>query len=107
MGKKPKKLYRYELEVWKELPSLELKKFEILRYTPKGFWIKTEWNREKWVSNFGRSRYAQTSKREALKHYIRRKTYRNHCIMNEMERNDRTILIAKELLKKHDKQGKK
>lgn len=109
MEEKPKVnyLYRYVLEHWCGNVELKLIQFQVVRETPKGYWILAEYGREKWVSNFGRNRWAQPSKREALKHYIRRKTYRNHCIVEEIERNDKTLKEAKELLKEHDKQGKK
>ena len=50
----------------------------------------------------------QETEREALKHFVRRKTYRNVCIESEMTRNDIAIARAKELIKKEDdKQRKK
>lgn len=109
MEEKPKVnfLYRYVLEHWCGTTKLSLRKFKVTKETEKGYWIEIHYNRKKWVSNFARNRWAQPSKREALKHYIRRKMYRNHCIMEEMARNDVTIIKAKELLKEHDKQGKK
>jgi len=104
---KIKYLYRYILEHWQGAAKLTLQEYEILRETPKGVWINIGWNREKWVSNYANKRFAQPSKREALKHYIRRKIYRNHCIELEMDRNNDTLITAKALLKKNDKQGKK
>lgn len=107
MDEKPKYLYRYILEHWQGTAQISLREYEIDRFTPKGCWIKIAYGREKWVAKGSRNGYAQPSKREALKHYIRRKMYRNHCIMEEMNRNDVTIITAKQLLKEHDKQGKK
>lgn len=100
-------LYRYVLEYSFEASRVSLREFKVIKETEKGYWIEIYYNRKKWVSNFARNRWAHPSKKEALKHYIRRKIYRNHCIMDEMARNDITIIKAKELLKKHDKQGKK
>tara|TARA_R110000850_G_scaffold74602_2_gene163258 strand:- start:413 stop:733 length:321 start_codon:yes stop_codon:yes gene_type:complete len=105
--KEIKYLYRYTLEYWQGTAKINLKEYPILRYTPKGCWINIGYNREKWVSNNARTKFAQPSIREALKHYVRRKMYRNNCILNEMNRNDVTIIVAKQLLKEHDKQRKK
>lgn len=100
-------LYRYEMFHFGENASLNLIEHEVLRKTPKGFWILFKYGREKWVAENARNKFAHKTIYGALKGYIRRKTYRNHCITSEMERNDKTIIEAKRLLKKHDKQGKK
>lgn len=104
---KPVKLYRYILEYWKGSAQIALREYDIIRYTPKGYWINIGYGKEKWVMKDSSSGYARTTKRAALKHYISRKMYRNHCIISEMERNDTTLIIAKQLLREHDKQGKK
>ena len=107
MSKGTKYLYRYILEHWQGAAQITLREYKIVRYTPKGCWINIGYGREKWVANNSSSGFAKPSKRAALKHYISRKMYRNHCIMNEMARNDATLITAKKLLKEHDKQGKK
>ena len=107
MSVKGQYLYRYVLEYWEGNAKLSLRSYLIIKRTPQGYWIETGHNRKKWVSDFARARWAHPQEREALKHYIRRKTYRNHCIMDEMDRNDITIIEAKRLLQKHDKQGNK
>lgn len=102
-----KVLYRYEMFHFGETASLNLIEHEVLRRTPKGFWIFLSYNREKWVAENARNKFAHKTKHGALKGYVRRKTYRNHCIAAEMERNEETIIEAKRLLRKNDKQGEK
>lgn len=102
-------LYRYELSYWKGSPALELVEYEILKDTPKGYWIRQggKYGVKRWISKNARNKYAHKSVIYALKGYIRRKTYRNVCIESELIRNEETIKEAKYLIKQHDKQGKK
>lgn len=107
MSDKVKYLYRYELEYWQGVAKLSLRKLPIIGRTLCGIYVEITRHRRRWIGNTTRNRYAHNDEREALKGYIRRKTYRNHCIMDEMDRNDATLIEAKQLLKEHDKQGKK
>jgi len=104
--KKIKYLYRYEMEHWEGIPKLFLIKLPIVGKTPCGIYVELKHNRRRWIGNTTRNRYAHNSEEQALKGYIRRKTYRNHCIELEAERNEATLIDAKELLRKYDKPGK-
>jgi len=101
-------LYRYVLEWGAIRADLVLCTYPIIKVTPQGYWIEiNKWGGKKWMSKTARNRFAQDNEKEALKHYIRRKTYRNHCITSELERNDETIVEAKILLRKYDKKRKR
>jgi hypothetical protein len=104
--KKVKCLYRYEMEHREGVASLFLVELPIVGTTPCGIYVEVSYKRKKWVGNTTKNRYAYNDEKYALKAYIKRKTYRNHCITEEMKRNDVTLSSAKELLKKYDKQGK-
>jgi hypothetical protein len=84
------KLYRFEdisygvLNEWEEVAGsyvrVEEREYEIIKETPKGYWIKyfsssREFpvNDKKWVSNNARNRFAFPSKEEALVNFEARK----------------------------------
>lgn len=85
---------------------INLTKLEIISETPKGYWVQLKWGRKRWVSSEARNKYACKSEKEAYKQFVRRKTYRNRCIISERNRNDTAIIQAKEKIKEYDKQGK-
>ena len=93
-------LYRYEIsqdlrDKWK----LHEVKFPIVRRTPCGAWIEKKYGREKWVSTDSRNRYAHATPKDALKHFVRRKMYRNVCIERELEKNEEVLIEVKRLIK--------
>jgi hypothetical protein len=100
-------LCRYEMSHFEGVARLYLVEHTILGKTPKGVYIEISYGRKRWVGNTTRNRYAHNTEREALKHFIRRKSYRNHCIELELVRNESVLAEAKYLLHKDDKQGKK
>jgi hypothetical protein len=59
-------------------PKLEIREYNLLRETPKGYWIgygslgynKYEW--KKWVSKTSKKRFAYPTKEEALVNFIKR-----------------------------------
>jgi hypothetical protein len=59
-------------------PKLEVREYNLLRETPKGYWIgygnfgynKYEW--KKWVSKTSKKRFAYPTKEEALVNFIKR-----------------------------------
>ncbi len=104
---KVKSLYRYEMAHYNDRTELIKTVYNVERATPSGYWIKkTKWGKERWINSTARNRFAWETESGALKGFIRRKTYRNHCIKSEMERNNETLILAKQKLK-DDKQGKK
>lgn len=100
-------LYRYEMYHFGDRTTLNLIEHKVIKKTPKGFWILWKYGKNKWIAENARNKFAHKTIKGALKGYVRRKTYRNHCISLEMDRNYETIIEAKELIKKHDKQRKK
>ena len=73
-----KVLYRYVGEqnsYWESIATYKivLKTHQILKETPKGFWIRDHVYWKKWVSKDGRKRYAYPTKAEALNNFKFRK----------------------------------
>jgi len=110
-----KYLYRYGTDMFSDsfdpVPTIE--KHEVLRSTPKGWWIKrvyeySDWRRygndsskapkERFVlKTTGYKRYAYGTQLEALEGYIKRRE-RYLCILNnKVDSVKRTISIAKSI----------
>lgn len=71
-------LYRYEGEMdsyWSHLSTYKivLKTHQILKETPKGYWVRHNMYWKKWVSKDGRKRFAYPTKAEALFNFKKRK----------------------------------
>ena len=75
------KFYRYEDVHYEDGPRIQLYEFDLLRETPKGYWIipkytlfDVEEEEDKiWVSKTARKRYAYPTKEEALEGFYHRK----------------------------------
>lgn len=76
-------LYRYDDSALYG-SGFEVRKFEVIKETPKGYWILEKWEysfqtdmddeeNKRWVSKNGRKRYAHPTKKEALQYYQYRK----------------------------------
>lgn len=86
MCEEVKKLYRISTDAQGDYVRLYLESFRIVKHTPKGYWIGTDYMIEgygfdksgeyqgskKWVSKVSRKRYAYPTKDEALRAYIMR-----------------------------------
>jgi len=65
--------YRFD-EILRETgKEVYLIKFELLKETPKGYWIKEDFGFKKWVSKTAKKRFAYPTKKEALINLIKRK----------------------------------
>lgn len=72
------RFYRYEDVKYHELGvRVELREFNLVRETPKGYWICPTWDYsqeyQRWVSANGKNRKAYPTKEQALENYQRRK----------------------------------
>lgn len=72
------KFYRYEdVNIADIGIRVELRKFVLVKETPKGYWICPKWDHrqeyKQWVSSGGKNRKAYPTKEEALLNYQRRK----------------------------------
>lgn len=85
-----KVLYRYEGEMnphWDSLVSYKivLKTLQILKETPKGYWIRDRHYWKKWVSKDARKRYAYPTKKEALFNFKLRKERQEKILKARLE----------------------
>lgn len=57
--------------------SVELKKYKLVKETPKGYWITNDWDYgiiyfKRWIPKKSLKRHAYPTKEEAMKNYIKR-----------------------------------
>jgi hypothetical protein len=107
------KFFRYE---WKEYaehdcdgelcapsfpnPKLELRTYDLIRETKKGYWIGYKYlSYKKWIPKESKKRYAYPTKEEAIKNFVTRTKRRIQilqwqidCCNIALERAERTIL---------------
>lgn len=83
--------YRYELERGNRYPALDLVTLNLVKETPKGYWICLGNPHQlhgfhKWVSKTSRKRYAYPSKEEALQGYLNRTETRIRYLEADLEK---------------------
>jgi hypothetical protein len=99
------KFYRYEAVVYAEHdhdgelvspifrnPKIELRRFDLIQETPKGYWIGSflnGWDEtpyfKKWVTKTSKKRYAYPTKAEALQNYIKRTEKRIKILKSQLQ----------------------
>lgn len=96
-----KVLYRYEGEQDVHFSfftsyKIVLRTYQILKETPKGYWIRDRHYWKKWVSKDGRKRYACSTKEDALFNFTKRKEKQEKILKSRLEE-------VEQLLKQIDK----
>lgn len=85
-------------------PSVELRKYDMVKETPKGYWIGYvspigrrigEWAR--WVSKTSKKRYAYPTKEEALNNFIKRSEKRVKILKHQVTFTEIAINVAKQI----------
>lgn len=101
----PNYLYRYETASSIAFGEIELRQFEVIKETPKGYWIieafyynggwigDSSHTKKRWVSKDGFKRFAHVSKKDALVSFQYRKRSQIRILEKQLE-------MAKESLKK-------
>jgi hypothetical protein len=92
-----KKLYRYDdLHTDKEL---WLQEFDIIKVTPKGFFIEfcMNKNNKKWVPKLGVNVFAWDSKEKALFNYIKRKEKQIDILKYKLQKAKVKLNTAKKI----------
>jgi len=85
------KFYSYEnVRIYDVLGAVvNLLKYELVKETPKGYWIKPSWDYsdeyKRWVSNNGKNRHAYPTKEEALLNFQRRKEREIFLLKDRLE----------------------
>lgn len=90
-GVKTMVFYRYEREQYCQYGSLGLTEFNLVRETPKGYWIclgnpEQLHSKPKWVSKTSKKRYAYPTKEQALENALRRTESRIRHLNGLIER---------------------
>jgi hypothetical protein len=91
-------LYRYEDQTYSAgvdqfdnvLPGYDLKillhKYQIIKETSKGVWIKKDYTKDKFVLLTARKKFACRTKEEALKSFIARKSRQIKILSDQLDR---------------------
>lgn len=90
-------LYRYEGQEdvhWEPIATYKivLKTLQIIKETPKGYWIRDHIYWKRWVSKDGRKRYAYPTKAEALNNFKLRKEKQQKILKSRL--NEVNQLLA-------------
>lgn len=77
--------------------QVELRKFTVLKHTPKGFWIRIGFSEKRFVLTEARKKYAHLTKGDALTSFIARK--RRQQSIYEARLNDcrMALILAEEM----------
>lgn len=99
----PTELYRYHVHEFNSKVSLHLDTYQIMRYTPSGYWIalnhggwnmyqsyeiycSKSWTKKKWVNLHAGIKFAWESKERALFHLKKRQEKYKQILMNRLNR---------------------
>lgn len=113
----PNKFYRYETVQYASLgmdgdfeipkipnPKVELRTYNLLKETPKGYWIGYESleigslrSKGIWVSKTSRKRFAYPTKKEALDNFIKRNEKRIEILKRQIFSCQIAVMSAKEI----------
>jgi hypothetical protein len=95
---KPKELIRIQRGLENEVSILYIKRYKVLRYTPKGCWI-SDLGIDRWVSLSSRKRFAYPTKEEAVKSYTLRKKRELIYKLDRIEKLETIITQIRSTLK--------
>ncbi len=92
-------------------PKVELKTFDLLKETPKGYWIGYEVNvgfnsGGVWISKTSKKRFAYHTKQEALNNFMKRTQKRIEILSYQLDSCKMSLSIAKQI-KIDDENGRK
>ena len=109
------KFYRYESQEYASMgidgeyesssvphPRLELRTFEMVKETPKGYWISLyglSYSKKRWISKTSRKRFAYPTEEEALRNFIYRCKYRSKILNYQKWSTDISISLGEALMK--------
>ena len=110
----PENFYRYELKGYPNIDqfgdpaeiswNLYMYKYDLLKKTPKGYWIGFKefscgltW--KKWISKTAKKRYAYPTEKEALNAYILRSKRRVEILEDQTKNTKYGIYLAEQKIK--------
>lgn len=89
--------------------KLELEEFDLIKETPKGYWIGLYLNPyyddpfwKKWIPKESKKRFAYPTKEEALENYIKRTESRIKILKSQIMESETGLRRAKELKEKQN-----
>jgi len=82
--------------------SIELKTFDLIKETPKGYWIRDLFEK-RWVSKTARKRFAYPTKEQALKSLCRRTEVYKNILTSRIKRLNNALYRIK-VMQEREKQ---
>lgn len=81
-------------------PQLELREYLLLKETPKGYWIRYDWDSKpfKWVSKTSVKRFAYPTRAEALTNFIKRTERRAEILDHQVQFCKAAVAVAKSVV---------
>ena len=88
-------------------PLVRLITLNLHKETPQGFWIgygepSKLFSTSRWISKYGKKRYAYPSKEQALWSFFKRKKQQVRIVKNQVRRAERALEDAERMLKIHE-----
>ena len=84
-------------------PKVEVREYELLRETPKGYWVGygsfgySQYSWKKWVSKTTKKRFAYPTKEEAMVNFIKRTEKRAKILERQLQVCNISLNLVKNL----------
>lgn len=75
--------------------QVHLRRYKVIKHTPKGYWIEIPFCEKKWVSDSTRKRFAYPTKEQASNNFIKRKECQIRLLQNRIDRANRALYLHK------------
>ena len=79
------------------ITNIILVKFYLIKKTPKGYWISSEFQKKRWINKTAKKRYAYPTKKKALNNFIKRKEQQKSILFYQLEQAKQALSQAKRL----------
>lgn len=81
-------------------PKLEYYEYDLIKETPKGYWIGYDWSEKpyKWISKTSKKKFAYLTKEDALNNYIKRTERRLEILKSQIESCKDGLYLANKIL---------
>ena len=94
----PEIYYRYE-DPRSEFEWIALRKYRVIKHTPKGVWVEVAWNTKKLVLHNSRKKFANPTQAGALYDFKRRKLRQKEILSGRIYRINHVLKLIEEIEK--------
>ena len=81
---------------------LEVRKYKVIKHTPKGVWIEENWVHKRFILNDSRKKWAYATKEEAARSFFRRKKSQVKLLSRQLQQAELALVGAEKLLQLPD-----